>query len=280
MIAAALIELGRLLFFDPRLSANRTQACASCHQPELAYSDGQRVGVGSTGEHHTRNVPTLTNVGARGIDLERQAMRPLLRTRPTELGARGHEREIMARFAADARYRDLFARAFPNERRPYTLRNAARAIAAYERTLVSDDALFDRAAAGRHDAMPAEAWQGLQLFSARGCASCHAGPNFSRGADVPTLRNVMLTAPYLRDGSANTIEEVFDRHAPRLTCEERASMTALLRALSAPVVSGGRMTRPLVKGAAADEVTGHRLQVTKAGSLVTSPGRNKSLQRP
>ena len=246
MIAAALIELGRLLFFDPRLSTNRTQACASCHQPELAYSDGRRVGVGSTGEHHTRNVPTLTNVGGRGIDLERQAMRPLLRTHPIELGALGHEREIMSRFAADSRDRDLFARAFPHERHPYTLRNAARAIAAYERTLVSDDGPFDRAAAGDHDAMPTAAWQGLQLFAAHGCATCHAGPNFSRGADVPTLRNVMLTAPYLRDGSANTIDEVFDRHAPQLTCDERTSMRALFNALSAPVVSRARTARRLV----------------------------------
>jgi cytochrome c peroxidase len=226
------IELGRRLFFDPRLSANQTQACASCHQPELAYSDGQKVGIGSTGEHHTRNVPALTNVGARGIDLERQAMRPLLRTHPIELGALHHERQIMTRFANDADYRELFARAFPRDAKPYTLRHAARAIAAYERTLISNDTAFDRAAAGDHDAMPAEAWRGLQLMSARGCMSCHSGPNFSRGAGVPTLRNVMLTAPYLRDGSANTLDDVFDKHAPQLSCEERASFIALFKALT------------------------------------------------
>jgi cytochrome c peroxidase len=240
-----LITLGRLLFFDPRLSANRTQSCASCHQPELAYTDARKVGIGSTGEHHTRNVPTLTNVGARGINLERQAMRPLLRTHPIELGALGHEREIMTRFASDASVRDLFAHAFPNETRRYTLRNAARAIAAFERTL-SSDAPFDRAAGGDHNAMTRDAWRGLQTFSARGCASCHAGTNFSRSDDVPTLRNVMITAPYLRDGSANTIDEVFNRHAPQLTCDERTSIVALLDALSAPVTSGARHPQPLL----------------------------------
>ena len=240
-----LIDLGRLLFFDPRLSANRTQSCASCHQPELAYTDARKVGVGSTGEHHTRNVPTLTNAGTRGIDLERQAMRPLLRTHPIELGALGHEREIMTRFASDAPTRELFVRAFPNETRRYTLRNAARAIAAFERTL-SSDAPFDRAADGDHDAMTGEAWRGLQTFSARGCASCHAGTNFSRSDDVPTLRNVMITAPYMRDGSANTIEEVLNRHAPQLSCDERTSIVALLDALSAPVTSGARKPQPLL----------------------------------
>lgn len=246
MIAAvALIELGRLLFFDPRLSANRTQSCASCHQPELAYTDAKQVGVGSTGEHHTRNVPTLTNVGTRGIDLEHQAMRPMLRTHPIELGARGHEREIMMRFASDAPVRDLFARAFPNEKRPYTLHNAARAIAAFERTL-SSKAPFDRATAGDHDAMSHEAWRGLQTFSARGCASCHSGSNFSRDDTVPTLRNVAVTAPYLRDGSANTLDDAFDRHAPQLSCDERGSITALLDALSAPVVSDAHKPQPLL----------------------------------
>jgi len=227
-----LIELGRRLFHDTRLSANQTQSCASCHQEQLAFTDGKKVGVGSTGEHHTRNVPTLTNVGARGIDLEHQALRPLLRTHPIELGALHHEREIMTRFADDASYRELFARSFPNERRPFTLHHAARAIAAFERTLVSNRAPFDRAASGDHDAMPPRAWRGLRTFEERGCGSCHAGTNFSRGGKVPTLRNVMLTAPYLRDGSAATIDEVLDRHAPKLTRDERADVVALLEALT------------------------------------------------
>ena len=237
LLLAARVELGRLLFNDVRLSANATQSCASCHQERLAFTDGRRVGVGSTGEHHTRNVPTLTNVGARGIDLERQAMRPLLRINPIELGARGHEREIMTRFASDPSTRSLFLRAFRDDKKPFTLRNAARAIAAFERTLVSDQSLFDHAAAGDHDAMPRAAWRGLRTFSARGCASCHSGPNFDGGGRVPTLRNVTLTAPYMRDGSAATIDEVFDRHAKKLTRDERADVLALLNALTAPVRS-------------------------------------------
>lgn len=249
LAAAALVELGRLLFFDPRLSANRTQACASCHQPELAYTDARRVGIGSTGEQHHLNVPTLTNIGARGIDLDKQALRPMLRTHPIELGALGHEREIMSRFASDASYRALFARAFPDSTRRFTLHNAARAIAAFERTLVANDAAFDRAAAGDHEAMSADAWRGLQTFSARGCATCHAGTNFARGDDIPTLRNVMQTAPYLRNGSAETIDEALDRHAPRLTCDERASIRALLDALTAPVVSDTRPKVALVTAA-------------------------------
>jgi cytochrome c peroxidase len=228
------IELGRRLFNDPQLSANRTQACASCHQPQLAFTDGRKVGVGSTGEHHTRNVPTLTNVGQRGIDLERQIMRPLLRTHPIELGALGHEREIMSRYASDATYRQLFERAFAGDPRPYTLRHAARAIAAYERTMLSNRTPFDRAVAGDHDAMPPAAWRGLRTFNTSGCASCHAGVNFTRGGKVPTLRNVMLTAPYLRDGSAPTIDEVLDRHGAKLSGDERADIRELLAALTDP----------------------------------------------
>ena len=136
-------------------------------------------------------------------------------------------------------------RAFPNETRPFTLRNAARAIAAFERTL-SSNAPFDRATAGAHDAMSKDAWRGLQTFSARGCASCHSGSNFSRDDAVPTLRNVAVTAPYLRDGSANTLNDVYDRHAPQLSCDERASITALLDALSAPVVTDAHKPQPLL----------------------------------
>lgn len=249
MLGAPLPELGRRLFNDTRLSANQTQSCASCHQQQLAFTDGRKVGVGSTGEHHTRNVPTLTNVGVRGINLERQIMRPLLRTHPIELGAMHHEREIMVRIAADPSYRDLFARSFPNDAHPYTLRHAARAIAAFERTLISNRSPFDRAAAGEHDAMPPAAWRGLHTFRERGCASCHAGANFSRGGKVPTLRNVTLTAPYLRDGSAASIDEVFDRHAPRLTKEERAGVAALLDALTDRefvATGGGRETAALL----------------------------------
>jgi len=252
-ISAAKVDLGRHLFFDVRLSHNATESCASCHQPEHAFTDGRRHAVGSTGEEHYRNTMSLTNVGYRSpltwadrdvVSLEAQALIPLTNCAPVEMGMADHFDEIVSRLRADAKYRGLFAAAFPDEPEPITVTNAARAVASFERTIISGNSPYDRLLfRGDSNALSPEAWRGMRLFfSARlRCGECHAGRDLSsprfentnlyeapadqglrrqthRTEDtgkfrVPSLRNVAVTAPYMHDCSATTLADVIDDYA-------------------------------------------------------------------
>jgi cytochrome c peroxidase len=263
----AKFALGRRLFYDRRLSANGTQSCGDCHQQSRAFSDGKAVAVGSTGQHHTRNAMTLTNAGynasytwdsTRVRSLEQQAIVPMFNTHPIELGVAGHEREIVARFRGDEA---LFRAAFPGERQPVSIRNIARALAAFERALISGHSPYDRLVyGGEETALSAPAWRGMRLFFSKraGCSECHQGFNFageSRYAGhsktkpalvrngvtdgafrVPTLRNVELTAPYMHDGSIATIDGVIERYtiARKLSLDatDRADLAEFLRSLT------------------------------------------------
>jgi cytochrome c peroxidase len=260
---AAKVELGRRLFYDERLSANRQQSCASCHQQERAFTDGRPTAIGSTGQRHSLNTQTLTNVawnasytwtGTKIRSLERQALVPMLNRHPVELGLAGREREVVKRFASDSRYEAMFREAFPGERRPVSLRNIARAIASFERTLISGRSPYDRAVFdGDHDALSPQAWRGMRIFfsQAAGCSECHAGFNLSgptwpsrpalasngvtkKRVRTPTLRNVELTAPYMHDGSIATLEEVVDRYAVsrKLDDGDKRDLLAFLRSLT------------------------------------------------
>ncbi len=248
------VELGRALFFDPRLSGNGTQACASCHAPERAFTDGRATAIGSTGAPGRHNSMSLTNVAYNRTqtwadptveDLESQALIPMFGTSPVELGLT--EDVLLARLADDPIYVDQFARAFPDE--PITVANTARAIASFERTLISGGSRFDRFSAGDRSALSPSEQNGLALFESRalGCRTCHAGFNLSADAErvqmfntglynpypetdrglaevtgltsdigrfkPPTLRNIARTAPYMHDGSVATLEEVLDIYA-------------------------------------------------------------------
>jgi len=263
----AKFALGRRLFYDRRLSASGTQSCSDCHQQSRAFSDGKPVAIGSTGQHHTRNAMTLTNAGynasytwdsTRVRSLEAQALVPMFNTHPIELGVAGHEQEIVARFRGDEA---LFRAAFPGERRPISIRNIARALAAFERALISGHSPYDRLVyGGDENALSASAWKGMRLFFSKraGCSECHQGFNFggeSRYAGhsqtkpvlvrngvtegafrVPTLRNVELTAPYMHDGSISTLDEVIERYVVArklpLDASERADLAEFLRSLT------------------------------------------------
>jgi cytochrome c peroxidase len=190
-MSAAKVELGRHLFYDRRLSGNRTQACASCHRQEHAFTDGLPQAVGSTGEKHRRSAMSLANVAyavtltwsdPEMFRLEEQALVPMLGTQPVELGLAGLEAEVEARLAADPRYTTLFAAAFPGVPDPIRLENVVRALACFERTLLSGNSPYDQVVfQGRMEAMSESAWRGMRLFySARlACSQCHAGFNFS-----------------------------------------------------------------------------------------------------
>ena len=184
------VELGRHLFYDKRLSANGTQACASCHQQAHAFSESIPLATGSTGQHHQRNSMALVNVAYDatytwahpGITtLEQHVLLPLFGDAPIEMGAAGHEAEILARLRADETYTELFARAFGRGR--MTFDNIAKALASFVRTIISFDSPFDRYAYYANDAALTEAeLRGMNLFMSERleCAHCHAGFNFSQ----------------------------------------------------------------------------------------------------
>jgi cytochrome c peroxidase len=185
------VELGRFLFYDVRLSGNQTQACASCHQQARAFTDGLPRGIGSTGELHPRGSMSLGNVAYASTltwanpvvrDLEIQALVPMFGEQPVELGLAGMEEELLARLEADGRYRRLFAEAFPADGDAISLGNITRAIAAFQRTLISGNAPYDRYINGLDDkALSASAIRGGNLYFGERfeCFHCHGGFNLS-----------------------------------------------------------------------------------------------------
>ncbi|MGH9399534.1 MAG: cytochrome c peroxidase [Thermoanaerobaculia bacterium] len=245
-MSAEKVALGRRLFFDTRLSGNGTQACASCHRPERAFTDGKAHAVGSTGSPHPRGAMSLVNVAynasftwvdAGRPSLEEQAKGPMLNEDPVELGLSGRESEVTTRLAADADYERAFSAAFPEDPLPITFDNVRKAIASFERTLFSGDSPYDRLV-WRDDrgALSDSARRGMTLFFSDrlACAKCHAGFTFSgpvsydsappgeptfhdTGLDgrfrAPTLRNVAVTAPYMHDGRFATLEQVIEHYA-------------------------------------------------------------------
>ncbi len=189
-MTAERVELGRHLFYDTRLSANETQSCASCHQQALAFTDGREVGLGSTGQNHPRSSMSLTNPGYQPAlnwanpnetTLSHQALGPLFGEDPVELGMSGMEDELLARLRADATYQTLFPAAYPAEVDPYSIATVTRALAAFQRTLISGDAPVDRFRRGDADALSASARLGQALyFSERlECFHCHGGLMFT-----------------------------------------------------------------------------------------------------
>ncbi len=240
------VALGRRLFYDVRLSGNEAQACSSCHQQKRAFTDGRSRAIGSTGETHPRGAMSLANaayaasmtwIDAGQRTLEDQMLVPLLGETPREMNLGGHENEIAARLGVDPLYSKLFSDAFPGEREPVNLGNIRKAIASFERTIISGDSRYDRLV-WRDDrgALSGAARRGMALFfsSRLACASCHAGFTFSGPAvweggpkaestfhdnglggrfGAPTLRNIAVTAPYMHDGRFATLDEVVDHYA-------------------------------------------------------------------
>ena len=185
---AAKVELGRHLFYDTRLSLNHTRSCASCHVQSRAFTDGEPAATGATGDVLTRNAMTIANVGyasaltwanAGLLQLEDQALVPLLGTHPVELGMAGQEAELVRRLQSEPRYQALFPRAFAPSEEPFSVANAIKAISAFERTVLSGGAPYDLFRNGETGALSLAAQRGRALFnSARlECFHCHSGFN-------------------------------------------------------------------------------------------------------
>ena len=197
-MSAAKVDLGRRLFYETRLSHNHTYACATCHQQRRAFTDGRAQAVGSTGGIHPRSAMSLANVAYNTsygwadpslTSLEAQMRVPLLNEHPVEMGLAGHEDDIVRRFqTADDRAR--FAAAFPAESSP-TLTTIIKALASFERTIVSGNSPLDRYLY-RDDraALSASAVNGMTLFFSKRlrCSECHAGFNLSGPVDFAVAK--------------------------------------------------------------------------------------------
>ncbi|MDP1971627.1 MAG: cytochrome c peroxidase, partial [Sediminibacterium sp.] len=219
-------NLGRHLFYDTQLSYNLTKSCVSCHDPKMAFTDGYRTSSGADGFNVKHNAISLLNVKYRTQytwantainSLQKQIQFPFFNEHPKELGWKGQEQFILNRFAANTNYQYLFRLAFPDQKMPFTIGNIQQAIIAFEEQLVSFNAPYDLYNKGNLKVLNEQAVAGMKLFNSNklGCAKCHSWEQpfekyesqFSAGIRIPSLRNVMLTAPYMHDGS---LENIFD----------------------------------------------------------------------
>lgn len=189
-MTTAKIELGRHLFYDKRLSANGKLACAGCHQQRKAFSDGLIVHVGVNGEPGVRNAMTLTNVAYFSSytwanpnlkTLEKQMLTPLFGTSPIEMGMEGKEEQIFAMIRRDPTYTRLFLAAFPEQNGVVNLSTLTKALACFERSLLSFNSPYDRYKHGEPNAISAAARRGEALFFGERleCYHCHGGINFT-----------------------------------------------------------------------------------------------------
>jgi cytochrome c peroxidase len=251
------IELGRYLFYDTRISGNGTASCATCHRQELAFTDGRAQSVGATGESHPRSAMSLVNIAYNKAfnwadpavrSLEEQALKPMRSVSPVELGF--DEPAFLKLIRSDNLYRPLFQKAFPGQADPYTVTNIVRALAAFERTILSANSPYDRFHFdGDETAISESAKRGEILFfldAGPSCFRCHSGFNFSdssfhntavyaddlRKFKTPTLRNIAVTAPYMHDGSIATLEEVVDHYAAGGRAHENTGKDALMHRFS------------------------------------------------
>ncbi|CAO3417731.1 cytochrome-c peroxidase [Azospirillum doebereinerae] len=233
------IDLGKMLFFEPRLSASGIFSCNSCHNLGLGGVDGLETSVGHGWQKGPRNSPTVLNAvlnvaqfwDGRAEDLKAQAKGPI----QAGVEMNSTPDRVMAVLTSIPAYKTKFADAFPNEKEPVSFDNVAKAIEAFEATLTTPAAPFDQFLEGKADALTDPQKAGLALFMDKGCSACHNGVNVGGqdyfpfgviekpGADIlppgdkgrfavtktaddeyvfrsPTLRNVALTAPYFHSG--------------------------------------------------------------------------------
>ena len=243
----ARIQLGQKLFFDPRLSGEGNMSCATCHNPGLGWSDGMPTGKGVKSSVLGRASPTLINTGFNSLQmwdgrkqsLEDQAMGPMEANVEMNMDVG----KLFQWLNANAAYKVLFEKAYPGE--GVNEKTLSKAMASFERTVISNNSSFDRWVKGDARAMTSQQVEGFKVFASKAnCMTCHNGPNFTdngfhnlglaswgdkepdmgryaikpiglmKGAfKTPTLRDVARTAPYFHDGSAKTLMDVVDHYA-------------------------------------------------------------------
>lgn len=196
------IQLGKQLFFDPRLSLTGVISCNSCHNVMEGGDDDRRFASGVMGKEGGRNGPTVWNAAfhsvqfwdGRAKSLEEQAKGPMVNA--VEMGMPNHQ-AVMERIAAIPGYRTTFAKVF-GSKDALTIQNAVKAIAAYERTLITPNTPYDRFVRGDKKALSTQAQAGMKLFGEIGCTSCHSGPNFD-GPPLPEGQGFFQRFPTYKD---------------------------------------------------------------------------------
>ena len=237
-------DLGKLLYFDPRLSGDNTISCATCHHPDKGWSDGHPRAIGFGGKELGRHSPTVINSGhfevqmwdGRAPTLEAQAKGPILAV--VEMNQKPDE--LIEELGAIPEYREMFSKVFGDS--GITFDNIAKAIATFERSVVSTNSAYDKYMQGDKEAMSPAAANGMKLFFGKAkCGICHNGPaltdsgfhnigvkqhgplkvdlgryniskdEFDKGAfKTPGLRSVSQSAPYMHEGSEATLKGVID----------------------------------------------------------------------
>ncbi len=276
----AKVRLGQQLYFEKRISLDNTIACATCHDPAAGWADPRPVSQGVDGAKGGRNSPTVLNASYNAVqfwdgrepDLEHQALGPLQNPVEMKMTMPMVVDRLKSMPGYVSQFQDVFGTE-PNDQ------GVAKAIAAFERTVISSNSPYDRYLQGDETAMSASAVRGMNLFRGKAhCMSCHSGPNFTdsrfhnlgvgykggKFADegrvvvtkrrldtgafkTPTLRSIALTAPYLHDGSEQTLEAVIDLYARggipnpyldrlmtplNLSKQEKADLVEFLKALT------------------------------------------------
>jgi cytochrome c peroxidase len=272
----AMVELGKALYFDPRLSQSHNISCNTCHRVGLGGVDELPTSIGHKWQRGSRNAPTVLNSvfntaqfwDGRAADLKEQAGGPI--QNPIEMGIT-HEHAIEMLKGIPG-YAKMFEAAFLGDKAPIAMPNVATAIAAFEATLITPNAPFDKFLRGDANALSAEQKEGLKLFMDKGCSACHSGINVGGqmyapfgvvekpGADilppddkgrfqvtktvsdeyvfrVPPLRNVELTPPYFHSGKSWDLRQAVavmgtSQLGQKLNDQEISAITAFLKSLT------------------------------------------------
>lgn len=265
------VKLGKYLFYDKRLSIDNSVSCGTCHIQSKAFTDGKKVAIGVHNSIHSKNSMSLTNIvyntsltwaNPNLNNMESQMLIPIFGETPPEMGMSGKEDILIKRLKDEKLYTELFKKAYPEEKDLYTVNNITKAIASFQRTLISSNSDYDKYINKKDNKLISEsAKRGQNLFFSEKleCFHCHGGFNFSgetkkknttfietefhnnglynidekgsypkdgRGLiditlnsrdmgkfKAPTLRNIELTAPYMHDGSINSLEEIVDHYS-------------------------------------------------------------------
>ncbi len=261
------VELGKMLYFDARLSGDGTIACATCHNPALGFTDRIARAIGHGAQRGPRNSPTTLNAAflksqfwdGRAPDLEAQALGPI--QAGIEHGTTLDK--AVATLKSFPEYQKRFTDVFGGKD-PVTPENLAKAIAAFERTLITPNSPFDRYLAGDEHAVTTQQKRGMKTFVDKGCVACHSGPNFTNDGfykikvpgstdegrftvtkkeedkhafRVQTLRNIALTYPYFNNGSVDKLDEAVkimgkEMLKTELTKQEVSDLVAFLNSLT------------------------------------------------
>ncbi|WP_456342720.1 cytochrome c peroxidase [Thermovibrio sp.] len=263
------VKLGKMLYYDPRLSRSKVISCNTCHNLSLGGDDNVKTSLGHGWKTGGRNAPTTLNSGflkvqfwdGRAPTLEEQAKGPI----QAHVEMNATPELVVRRLKAIPEYVELFKKAFPGDPDPVNFTNVVKAVAAFERTLNTPNSPFQRYLLGDDSALTKEQKEGMELFVKYGCTACHNGPVLSDGqfhkfkwnddlgrykvtknpADkykfrTAQLLNVGITAPYFHDGSVNSLEEAVKVMAAKelgkkLTDSEAKKIAAFLRSMTGEV---------------------------------------------